>query len=200
MGHGLLFVVGAIYAWTNPAPGQSLLGFAVLLAVGLLEFGYALTWLLRVDSLVVDLDRRAYRVRRGAFRRETISGPLKDFDRLRLRDLPYGRGNRGRRWVVERIWQDPSQPPFQVTSWGQPRPSDSLSASRGAPGSLTIRHWKISRSWPGSPWNSGVLIAAQSPPQAIVRPRIRGRFGGGWPIFQKRGHCRPIWTVAPRAG
>jgi hypothetical protein len=109
--------------------GRELLVFVPLALFGCALIGFAFVPLFRSEWLVVNLERRKYRCRRGVLLwGERIRGPLSDFNQIRLALVldPGGHSY----WAVEIVWRDDGHLPFRVHHWrwaqsvGLARPGD----------------------------------------------------------------------------
>jgi hypothetical protein len=136
VGHSSIFIGAPLYGliqYGTRGDPWALLLVAVMLLAGMVEAVLGLRVILKSEWLVIDLDRRTYSgQRRLLLWGESLSGPLGDFDHIRLSVVPYGRRKRHRRLVVDWVWRDDKHRPFRVMGWGR------LKSFRSSPSRSTV--------------------------------------------------------------
>jgi hypothetical protein len=130
MGAGVFFAgLGFLLLVLEETWGRELLVFVPIGLFGSALIGFTFVPLFKSECLVVNLERRQYKCRRGVLLwGEWISGPLRDFNEIRLALVldPGGHSY----WAVEVVWRDDGHLPFRVHHWrwaqsvGLARPGD----------------------------------------------------------------------------
>ncbi len=117
MAGGFFFTcMGFVWLPLRETWGPHLLLFIPVGLFGSSLIAFTLVPLFKSERLVIDLDRRKYKCRRGVlFWGERLKGPLTDFDQIRLTFVPDP--GRDPYWAVEIAWRDDRHPPFRVHNW-----------------------------------------------------------------------------------